>query len=179
MSDRRGFIRRVSGRDPVQRHDPPPVDVPDEPWPGHERATLSSAAERIDAELRRRPREPMTFGPEARERLAELHAEYLADLGQEAVRVARRGHVSTVDELHVRQASTRLGAGRGQSSALETAANTFGGVFAGAGIASVYALMFTPGPHGIGETVTTLVLSVIGFVLLAIGMTVTFLRRSS
>jgi histone H3/H4 len=169
MSEGRDIFRRGGSRgvaSPTPRSD------------GGERATLSDAAERINAELVRRLREPMTFSPEARERLAELHAEYLADLGQEAVRVARRAHVSTVDELHVRQASTRLGMGRSRGSALETAANTFGGVFAGAGIASVYALMFTPGPHGIGETAAALVLSVIGFVLLAIGLTVTFLRRS-
>lgn len=166
MSEMRDNIRRVTGRD-----DPPGDRV------AREQATLTEAALRINAELDRRPRDPMTISPEARDRLAELHAEYLADLGQEAVRTARRGHVSTVDELHVRQASVRLGSSRG--SALETAANTFGGVFAGAGIASVYALMFTPGPHGTGETAMALVLSVIGFVLLAVGLTVTFLRRSN
>jgi hypothetical protein len=48
-------------------------------------------------------------------------------------------------------------------SNVATVANTLGGLLSGAGLASVYAITFTPGPHGTGEIVTALLLSAIGF----------------
>lgn len=175
MSAARDLFRRLGNRNGQRRGEPvEPVELPALPT-----ETMVVAAHRINAELDRRTDQPLQLGANARECLALLHAEYLADLGQEAVRIARRSHVTTVDETHVRQASVRLGMGRVRTSALEASANTFGGVFAGAGIASVYAIMFTPGPHTTGETAVALALSVLGFVSLAVGLTLTFLRRSS
>ncbi len=134
------------------------------------------AAQRINAELDRRSSRPMTLSPEARQRLELVHAEFLADVGREAVRIARRNRVTTVDQSHVDEANQRIGLGAG-SSAFGNVANSLGGLLAGAGIESTYAIMFTNGPHSQGETLTAIVLSVLGAALLAVGLTVTFGRR--
>jgi histone H3/H4 len=140
-------------------------------------ANLLRAARRINSELHRHSHRPMMLSQQARDRLTELHADYLADLAQEAIRTARRGGVQTVDEFHVEQASSRLGLSQ-TSGALETTANTLGGVFAGAGIAFAYELVFTAGPHSTTKIATAFIMSIVGFVLLSIGITTTWSRRS-
>lgn len=137
---------------------------------------LVDAGRRIHAELIRRPSRIMSFSPKARERLEILYSEYLGDLGQESIRLARQNNLSTVDDYHVIEANTRIG-GPSRRSGIVTATNTVGGVVAGAGIASVYTIMFSAGPHGQPEILTALILCVLGFTLLAVSMTTTFVRR--
>lgn len=135
---------------------------------------LGVAAQRIDNALSHNSSRPMKLSDEAAEELEILHAEYLGDLGQEAVRLARRERLSTVDRTHVAQASDRI---TGESSAVfSSIANSIGGLFAGAGLADAYSIIFTTGNHGTAEIVTTLILSIIGFVLLAAGATAMIIR---
>lgn len=137
---------------------------------------LTEAGRRIDKELNRRSSHRMVLSAKASERLAVLHAEYLADLGEEAVRIARRRGLETVDENHVIEACSRIG-GPSLNSRITTAANTFGSVIAGAGMASAYTVTFGAGPHTNLEQLAALSLCVVGFVLLAVAVTVSFLKR--
>jgi hypothetical protein len=138
-------------------------------------ANLAVAAHRIDDALNHNPSKPMTLSPQASAELEVLHGEYLGDLGQEAVRVARREHLSTVDKTHVLQAADRISAD--SSSVFTNVANSIGGLFAGAGLAGGYNIVLTVGKHSAAEIAVTLILSIIGFILLAAGITAMVLRR--
>lgn len=131
---------------------------------------LRIAAGRIDSELARRPSRPMSMSRQAREALALAHAEYLGALGEESVRLARRDRLTTVDAEHVDQAIRRLGQAR-SGSTLSDAANSLGGLLAGAGVASVYSIVFMSGPHSTAELLTALALSTMGFSSLVYGLT--------
>jgi len=148
-----------------------PISGPGAPLP----ANLAVAAQRIDDALNHNPNEPMTLSSQAKTTLEVLHAEYLGDLGQEAVRLARAGQLSTVDKRHVTQAADRLGGD--PSGVFSAVANSIGGLFAGAGLAGAYSVVFTPGRHSTGEVAATLALSVVGFILLAAGVTVMVIKR--
>ena len=137
-------------------------------------ANLAQAAIRINAELTRSA--PMTLSLNARTRLEIVHAEFLGDVGQEAIRIARRSGLSTVDEAHVDMAYERISSGS-TGSGWATAANTVGGLLSGAGIASIYSITFTPGPHGTAEIVAALLLSAVGFALVVFGLTLALARR--
>ncbi len=136
---------------------------------------LLVAAQRINEELLRRPQHTMAVSKLARERLELLHAEYLADLGMEAVRLARRENLHTVDQEQVDRAAESLRATRERN--LANVANTIGGLIAGAGGASSYAVVFTSGPHSTVEVSTAIALCIIGFAILAAGITGTMLSR--
>jgi hypothetical protein len=135
---------------------------------------MMEAMARIAAELY--AKKPMVFSPGARYRLESSHAEFLGDMGQEAVRIARRADLVTVDEAHVTSAYERISAGP-SSSNIATAANSLGGVFTGAALASGYAIFFTEGPHTPMEFAVGIVLTALGFTLLAISFTISFLRK--
>lgn len=85
-------------------------------------------------------------------------------------------NLATVDASHVNEASKRVG-GPARGSALATAANTIGGVVAGSGMASTYAVVFTAGPHETPEILTAIMLSVVGFVLLTLGLALSARRH--
>jgi histone H3/H4 len=148
--------------------------VPSNPG-GQLPANLAIAAQRIDNALNHNPNRPMTLSNEASTELEVVHAEYLGDLGQEAVRLARQEHLSTVDKTHVIQAADRIG--NDPSTVFSNVANSIGGLFAGAGLAGAYSIVFTPGKHSTAEIVVTLILSIIGFILLTAGVTAMILRR--
>lgn len=151
-------------------HEPAPAN-PSNQLP----ANLAIAAQRIDDALRHNPSARMSLSDQARTELEVLHGEYLGDLGQEAVRLARREHLSTVDKTHVTEAADRLGGD--PSGVFSNVANSIGGLFAGAGLAGTYSIVFTAGNHSTAEIVATLVLSIIGFILLAAGVTAMIIRR--
>jgi hypothetical protein len=136
---------------------------------------LTDAVERIDAELTRKSKKNMSLTPDAVAGLQEAHADYFADLGQEAIRLARKDRLRIVDREHVERAVARLGMGSSQSR-VGNAANTLGGLLAGAGLAGGYGLAFTAGPHSTGEIVTTIVFCILGFFVLAVGLTLTMMR---
>lgn len=139
---------------------------------------VAIAAKRINDELNRRPGEPMSISSRARAKLELLQTEYLADVAQDAIRAARKHELATADESHVNAAAARIGSGAGGPSPFASVANTLGGVFAGAALASTYAIMFTEDKHGTTEIVTAIALSIFGFSLLAIGLTMTFIKRA-
>jgi len=141
-------------------------------------ANLVVAARRIDDELRRGPggRGPMALSAEARASLEVVHAEYLADVGREAVRLARKDGLSTVDRSHMEKAAQRIGSASG-SGALPGVCNTVGGLFAGAALAAAYMLVFESTTRRPIEFITVMILSILGFSLLATGVTLTVVRR--
>jgi histone H3/H4 len=137
---------------------------------------LELAGRRIDAELRRKHNKVMSLTSDAGSALEALTSDYLADLGQEAVRLARRGRLRTVDREHVEQAAERLGMGSAHSR-IGNASNTLGGLLAGAGLAAGYAVTFTGGQHSTAEVVTAILLCIFGFSFLAVGLTLTMVRE--
>ena len=138
-------------------------------------ADLALAGQRIDAELRRKSDRVMSFDRGAARALEEASTEYLADLGQEAIRLARKDRLRTVDREHIEQAEERLGMGSSQSH-LGSASSTLGGLLAGAGLAAGYAVAFTAGEHSTPEIVTAIILNIFGFFFLAVGITLTMVR---
>lgn len=138
-------------------------------------ANLAQAAQRIDGALSHNPNRPMALSNEATMELEVLHAEYIGDLGQEAVRLARREQLSTVDRTHVLQAADRIAGD--SSTVFSNIANSIGGLFAGAGLAGAYNIVFTPSKHSTAEIVVTLILSIVGFILLTAGVTAMIIRR--
>jgi hypothetical protein len=134
-----------------------------------------AAAARINYELTRtNPQMSLSSAP--RTRLEVVHAEFLGDVGQAPVQMARRANVATVDESHADEAYTQIGSAAGDSP-VPTIANTLGRTISGAGLASIYFIVFTSGVHGTSEIVTAVVLNVVGFVLLTLGLTLTAARR--
>ncbi|WP_091224436.1 histone-like protein [Geodermatophilus siccatus] len=118
----------------------------------------------------------MSLDADAGAALADAHADFLTDLTREAIRLARKDRLRTVDAEHVEQAVSRLGMGSSQSKA-GSAFSTMGGLLAGAGLAGGYALAFTSGPHSTAEMVTTIALCILGFFLLAVGLTLTMVSK--
>lgn len=154
----------------------PPQDVRatvDEPRIPH---NLADAAASIDMELRRKRNKIMKLEESGGEALAEAHADFMADLGRDAIRLARKDGLQCVERTHVELAVKRYGTGAGESR-LGSALSTLGGLLAGAGLAAGYGLLFTPGPHSTGEQTTTLAFCIFGFFLLAIGLTLTTMGR--
>jgi hypothetical protein len=139
---------------------------------------LADAARRINDELRRKPQRIMRFDPAADVELEIVHAQYVGDVGEEAVRIARRQGLVNVDASHIEQAATWINAGgnRRQGSA-STVLNTFGGLIGGAGAASIYALAYNPDPHTTAEHLTGLILCVLGAILLTAGSMLELTRR--
>ncbi len=117
----------------------------------------------------------MSFDEEAGLALADAHAEFLADLGVEATRLARKDRLNTVHRVHVEKAADRLGAGSG-ASGFATVCNTLGGVVAGIGVAGAYNLAFNPAPHTTAEQMATIALCVLGCIMLTIGLTITMTK---
>jgi histone H3/H4 len=150
---------------------PPAPPPPTPPLPTH----LGVAARRIDDALNHNPSRPITLSADARTELEVLHAEYLGDLGQEAVRMARKERHSTVDRTHVINAAERLQ--EDTSNKFSSIMNSVGGIAAGAGISSVYSILFSRSHHSTAEIAFGIVVSVIGAVLLAIGITSAVVRR--
>ena len=137
---------------------------------------LAAAGHSIDKELRRKPRKVMTMTADAGDALAEAHAEFLGDLGREAIRLARKDGLRTVDRVHVEQAAGRLGTGSSESK-VGTAFSTMGGLLGGIGLAAAWNLAFGSGLHSTGEQIATIAVCVVGFVLLAVGLTLTVVGR--
>lgn len=129
---------------------------------------LVVAAQRINWELERRSDDVMTLSGQAREQLELLHGEYLADLGELAIRIARQDNLATVDRSHVNEANARLIAGSENTSVSEAVTNTLGGLTGGAALASAYSLIFTPGPHSAAEGYVAAILGILSAVFLTI-----------
>lgn len=140
---------------------------------------LSEAALRISEELNRKPQFPMVMDGRAVDKLEVVHGQYLGDVGEEAVRIARRAGLSTVDSTHVVEAAELVIAlqSRNRKSA-PVVINTLGGLFGGAGLASAYALAFASGPHSPTEQVVGIALCVLGSILLTAGTVMELSKRS-
>jgi hypothetical protein len=149
--------------------------VTDENPPSQELSSeLADAGLRIDKELRRKGE--IAFSKAGAAALANAHSNFVGDLGVEAIRLTRKDRMSTVDRVHIETAVDHLGASS-TTSLVANACNTIGGVVAGIGFAGAYALRFGSGPHSTTEILVTLALSVVGCILLAVGLTMTFAKR--
>jgi histone H3/H4 len=138
---------------------------------------LDDANNRIEEELKRRKKEPpMVMSDEAKDKLATIQTEMIADVGIDAVRIARRKGLKTVDQQHVNEAASNFGLGNG-GSFLGAIVNNIGGILTGAGIASIYAIIFTPGPHGSAEVLVGYGLSVIGSICMAVSITLSVMKK--
>ncbi len=129
---------------------------------------LADAGLRIDKELQRTS---MRFSDDAGVALVETHAEFLADLGLEAVRLTRKDRLGTVDRVHVEKAADRLGASTSSSNVV-SACNTIGGLITGAGFAGAYNIAFGGRIPSISEIMVTIGLCIVGGILLAVGLTI-------
>ena len=118
----------------------------------------------------------MALTPDARAALEVEHAEHLGNVGVEAARLARRDGLSIVDAEHVEQAARRLGTASG-GGVFATVGNSIGGVLLGAGVQSVYQIQFAPGPHTASESVVAAGFSLLGGVLVTLGMSLSLKRR--
>lgn len=101
------------------------------------------AATRIQAELDRKAKSPMTFTPAAMEALEEAAAAHLETVGLNAIARARREDLSNVDVTHVKRADEASG-GNTRGTTLITVLNSVGGVVAGVGLALVVTLFNRP-----------------------------------
>jgi hypothetical protein len=119
----------------------------------------------------------MTLTPGAGEALEEAYADFFGDVGIEAIRLARRVGLENIDRAHVETARSRIGTDM-RKGRLGSVLSTAGGVVAGAGGTSIYAVLFTVGVHTTAEWMTGLVLTSIGFVLLAVGITLMLTGKS-
>lgn len=140
-------------------------------------AHLATAAQRIDNSLNHNSANPIALSHNAKIELEALHAEYLGDLGQEAVRLARRERLSTVDKMHVVRAAERLSSDPMSTANISNITNSIGGLLAGAGLAGIYQIVFVSEKHSSLEIAVAAVLAILGFMLLSVGMTAMLIRK--
>jgi hypothetical protein len=112
------------------------------------------------------------------EALAVAQADFLADVGRDAIGLARRDHLQCVERIHIERAAQRYGSGARESKA-GSALSTLGGLVAGAGLGGGYNLLFGPGTHTTAETTTILIICILGFSLLFAGITLTMVGPRS
>jgi hypothetical protein len=136
---------------------------------------LGRAAHRIDSELRRNPNKVMSLRSEAATALEDYNTEFLANLGEQSIRLARAERLRTVDEEHVHRTFSRLGL-NSDSAKMSTAGNTLGSLIAGLGLASAWDIFFDSAQHSTAETITVFLLCMLGIALVVFSLTVT-LRR--
>jgi hypothetical protein len=161
----------------------PPVTPPPPAPPGGLVASpaplsdpLAKAAEAIDKELRRKPDRLMKLEVNGGEALAIAQADFLADVTRDAIGLARKDRLQCVERIHIETAAERYGTGASESK-LGSSLSTLGGLLAGAGLGAGSNLLFGAGNHSTAELVTVLVLCILGFFLLAIGLTLTMVGR--
>jgi histone H3/H4 len=126
---------------------------------------LTQALERIRAEFDGGG--PNDLSDRARAALLEAHAEFVEELGVEAVRSARRSRSDAVSEIDIEEArrivqspsKTRLGEAMG----------AVGGVLAGAGAGQLFAVLSQKNPSTAGYAAATIGL-VVGSILLAMAL---------
>jgi hypothetical protein len=126
---------------------------------------LGVAAQQIQNELNRRPTSPMVLSAQATAKLGIVHTEFFGDIGTEAVRIARRAGLATVDEIHVDEAVSRA-CQESRTSVVSGAANTLGSIIAGVALAGWYAILFNQPPHSGAEYVVAAISTTLAGILL-------------
>jgi hypothetical protein len=127
-----------------------------------EDSALRQALDRIEEEFGKGG--PKDLSDEARAALLDAHAEFLEDLGVEAVRAAKRGGLDTVSARHIDEAHIFIQSGS-ESKVIQGFA-TFGGVLAGAGAGQFLAVLSEKDPSNLGYALATIFL-VVGFLFIA------------
>jgi len=127
-----------------------------------EDSALKRALDRIEKEFDANG--PRDLSDEARAALLDAHAEFLEDLGVEAVRVAKRGGLDIVSARHIDDARVALQSG--SESRVIQGVSALGGVLAGAGAGQFLAVLSEKDPSNLGYALATLFL-VAGCLLLA------------
>jgi len=138
------------------------IKVDDESEERKDDSALNQALERIQQEFSEDG--PRDLSDEARAALLDVHAEFLEDLGVEAVRVAKRNQLDTVSARHIDEARVLVQSGSEPKVIQGVAA--VGGIFAGAGAGQFLAVLSEKEPSTLGYALATLAL-VAGCLLLA------------
>lgn len=118
----------------------------------------------------------MTLSTQAVDKLEMVHTEFFGDVGVEAIRIARRASLDTVDEVHVNEAVSRVFQGS-RGSVVSGTANMLGSIIAGIALAGWYAILFNPQPHSSGEYIVAGVLSTVAGILITISIVMAIVRR--
>lgn len=126
--------------------------------------SLAAAMSALDTALGRRDL-PKEFSDDGLATLLQRQTEYLEDLGIEAIRLARLAKADVVSASHVEDADQNLRPPQRRVALMEAG----GGVFAGAGVGQSLAVMMADKPTDLAIA-AAIVLSVVGFVLLAFGL---------
>lgn len=127
------------------------------------------AVETLHEALRRRPL-PREFSEQGLDVLYQRQAEFVEDLGLEAIRRARRARADVVSAADVERAADALGAG--SVSRRSAWVEALGGVFAGAGLGEFADVLSDEDPAALAIALPS-ILMVVGAVLL----TAALLRR--
>jgi histone H3/H4 len=130
-----------------------------------EDAALNRALSRIRAEFD--GGRPSDLSDEARAALLDAHAEFLEELGIEAVRAARRDRSDVVSASHIDDARTIV-RDPADNRRLRAIGAT-GGILAGAGVGQLLAVLSEADPSPLGYLLATAAL-VLGCVLLALAL---------
>jgi hypothetical protein len=125
---------------------------------------LKKALDRIESEFDSK-KGPRDISDEARAALLDAHAEFLENLGVEAVRAAKRSRLDTVSARHIDEAYVFIQSGS-ESKVVQGLA-TVGGIFAGAGAAQFLAVLSEDNPSKLGYVVATAAL-IVGFIFLIV-----------
>lgn len=143
---------------PSSSHTPPPGS-----------GKILDAANRIQLELNRKyPALRLDSG--AADELETAYADYMALVGQEAVRSARRDRLSSVDRTHVQRSVQRLDQGRTSRSGISEAGNTVGSVLAGAGLSLLVSILTSGESLEPTPVIVGVALSIVGSVLVSLAL---------
>jgi hypothetical protein len=148
---------------------PDPDQTPSVPRPAapEEDRSLSRIIARLRQGLSRR-RPPRDFSEESLALILERQAEFVEELGLEAIAIARRAQSDVVSKVDVEQADRLVRAS--SASRVVVAAQSLGGVLLGAGLSGYVNVIFTKHPTTI-EYVAATVFSVLGAAILTYGLT--------
>lgn len=137
--------------------------------PGVLSSRIETAVQDIQSELLRKKSRPMVIGSSARVALDDFYSEHLRSIGTDAVRIARREGLETVDSRHVRMASERW-SNPSVRSWRKDFAITLGGLVAGIGGTEMYALLSADSPITPVEYTVNLAFLLSGTVALVFGL---------
>jgi hypothetical protein len=131
--------------------------------------SLATAIQALQADLARRAR-PTDFSDASVVTLLDLQAQYVEDVGIEAIRHARRHDADVVSAADVEEGDRAVRAGGRGRAYLEA----FGGITAGAGVGTFLQIAVETDPSALGLSISA-VIAAVGLVVTSAGL---FGRRS-
>jgi hypothetical protein len=129
--------------------------------------SLGRVIEKLRGALSRRT-PPKDFSEDAVALMLERQAEFVEELGIEAIRIARRGHEDVVSAWNIAQADQIVRAS--SVGRLVIVAQSLGGLVGGAGLSQLFVVLAEKQPSTLGYVLAT-VSTVFGFAALTYGLT--------